>query len=207
MAELIVIGYDDPRVAERAFATVQDLQRDYVVHLNGLAVVSVDAEGRTHVDTSSRVVGVSAASGALWGAIFGILFLLPGVGLLTGAALGGLVGKLSKSGVDDRFRQQVEDLLKPGSAAVVIMASKVTEDKFTLAMQPHGGTVLKTSLSDEDEKELAEQLAAPSSRPPPAAHPAASQESARKASPWTPHSAATCSRSCDSPARTPPSPS
>ncbi|MFD3533067.1 DUF1269 domain-containing protein [Streptomyces sp. NPDC058664] len=161
MSELIVIGYDDPEVARRAFTTVQDLQRDYVVHLNGLAVVSVDEGGSTHVDTTSRLVGVSAASGALWGAIFGILFLLPGVGLLTGAALGGLVGKLSKSGVDDRFRQQVEDLLKPGSAAVVIMASKITDDKFTVAMQPHGGTVLKTSLSDEDEKELADQLAGP----------------------------------------------
>ncbi|MGW1123129.1 DUF1269 domain-containing protein [Streptomyces tanashiensis] len=161
MAELIVIGYDDPHVAEQAFATVQDLQRDYVVHLNGLAVVSVDADGATHVDTSSRIIGVSAASGAMWGAIFGLLFLLPGVGLLTGAALGGLVGKLSKSGVDEQFRRQVADLLKPGSAAVVIMASKLTEDKFTVAMRPHGGTVLKTSLSDEDEKELAEQLAGP----------------------------------------------
>ncbi|MCX5230658.1 DUF1269 domain-containing protein [Streptomyces sp. NPDC006553] len=161
MAELIVIGYDDPRVAEQAYDTVHELQRDYVVHLNGLAIVSVDADGSTHVDTDSRVVGVSATSGAVWGAIFGLLFLLPGVGLLTGAALGGLVGKISKSGVDDRFRQQVEDLLKPGSAAVVIMASKVTDDKFTVAMRPHGGTVLKTSLSDEDEKELAEQLAGP----------------------------------------------
>ncbi|MBX9421223.1 MULTISPECIES: DUF1269 domain-containing protein [Streptomyces] len=161
MSELIVIGYDDPEVARRAFDTVQDLQRDYVVHLNGLAVVSVDADGRTHVDTTSRIVGVSAASGALWGAIFGILFLLPGLGLLTGAALGGLVGRLSKSGVDDRFRRQVGDLLTPGAAAVVIMASKVTDDKFTVAMQPHGGTVLKTSLSDQDEKELADQLAGP----------------------------------------------
>ncbi|MFF1508675.1 DUF1269 domain-containing protein [Streptomyces sp. NPDC058326] len=161
MSELIVIGYDDPEAAQRGFATVQDLQRDYVVHLNGLAVVSVDADGTTHVDTTSRIVGVSAASGALWGTIFGILFLLPGVGLLTGAALGGLVGRISRSGIDDRFRQQVEDLLKPGSAAVVIMASKITDDKFTVAMQPHGGTVLKTSLSDEDEKELADQLAGP----------------------------------------------
>ncbi|MFJ2054902.1 DUF1269 domain-containing protein [Streptomyces sp. NPDC087908] len=159
MAELIVIGYDDPRVAEQAYDTVHELQRDYVVHLNGLAIVSVDADGATHVDTDSRVVGVSAASGALWGAIFGLLFLFPGVGLLTGAALGGLVGKISKSGVDDRFRRQVEDLLKPGSAALVIMASKVTDDKFTVAMRPHGGTVLKTSLSDADERELAEQLA------------------------------------------------
>ncbi|GHA92529.1 DUF1269 domain-containing protein [Streptomyces termitum] len=161
MSELIVIGYGDRAGAEAALATVQDLQRDQIVRLNGLAVVSVDEEGRTHVDTSNRVVGVTAATGALWGTIFGILFLVPAVGALTGAALGGLVGRLSQSGIDDRFREQVGDLLRPGSAAVVLMAGKLTEDKFTAAMQRHGGTVLKTSLSDEDEKDLAERLAGP----------------------------------------------
>jgi uncharacterized membrane protein len=43
-------------------------------------------------------------------------------------------------------------------SAVVIMASKITEDKFASAMQPFGGTILKTSLSESDEKELAEEL-------------------------------------------------
>jgi len=159
MSELIVIGYDDPTVAENAYQAVQNLQQAYVVDLNGLAVVSVDADGRTHVDTPSKIVGVSAASGALWGAVFGILFLVPGLGLVAGAAMGGLLGRLGKSGVDERFRGQVQDMLKPGSAAVVIMASKITEDKFAAAMRPYGGIVLKTSLNDEDEKELAEHLA------------------------------------------------
>ena len=34
---------------------------------------------------------------------------------------------------------------------VVIMASKITEDKFAEAMKSHGGTLLKTSLTTEDE--------------------------------------------------------
>ncbi|HEX5298980.1 MAG TPA: DUF1269 domain-containing protein [Streptosporangiaceae bacterium] len=38
------------------------------------------------------------------------------------------------------------------------LASKITEDKFASAMQPFGGTILKTSLSESDEKELAEEL-------------------------------------------------
>ncbi|MEE4546944.1 DUF1269 domain-containing protein [Streptomyces sp. V4-01] len=159
MSELIVIGYDDPQVADTAYNAVQNLQQDYVVNLNGLAIVSVDADGKTHVDTPSKLVGVSAASGALWGTVFGLLFLVPGLGLLAGAAMGGLLGKLGKSGIDEQFRAQVQELLKPGSSAVVIMASKITEDKFADAMQPYGGTVLKTSLNDEDEKELAEHLA------------------------------------------------
>jgi len=159
MSELIVIGYDDSKVADDAYATVQNLQKDYVVNLNGLAIVSVDADGKTHVDTPSKIVGVSAASGALWGTVFGLLFLVPGLGLLAGAAMGGLLGKLGKSGIDEQFRNQVQEMLKPGSSAVVIMASKITDDKFAAAMQPYGGTLLKTSLNDEDEKELAEHLA------------------------------------------------
>jgi uncharacterized membrane protein len=38
------------------------------------------------------------------------------------------------------------------------MADKVTEDKFGDAMRPFGGQLLKTSLSEEDGKELADDL-------------------------------------------------
>ena len=158
MSELIIIGYDDKATAEKAYDQVLVLQKDFVVSLNGLAVVTVDEDGKKHVDTPSKIVGVSAASGALWGALLGILFLVPGIGLLIGGALGALFGKLSKSGVNDEFKSRVEGMLQPGKAAVVLMASKITDDKFAEAMKPYGGTVLQTSLSDEDEKELAEEL-------------------------------------------------
>ena len=39
--------------------------------------------------------------------------------------------------------------MKPGTSAVVIMASKITEDKFAEAMKSYGGTLLKTSLTTE----------------------------------------------------------
>lgn len=158
MSELIIIGYDDQDSAKKAYDQVLTLQRDFVVNLNGLALVSVDADGKKHVETPSRIVGVSAASGALWGAVLGILFLVPGVGMLLGGALGALMGKLSRSGINDQFKTRVEGLLTPGKTAVVLMASKLTEDKFASAMKPFGGTVLQTSLSDEDEKELADEL-------------------------------------------------
>ena len=162
MSELIVIGYDDHAVATKAFKAVQQLRDDHVVELNGLAVVRVDADGETHVDTprKSEEVAISATAGALWGMVLGIVILTPGIGVV-GAALGGLIGKLNQMGVDGRFRKKVEELLEPGSAAVVVMASKITEDRFAAAMEAYGGTVLKTSLSEESERELAEQLAGP----------------------------------------------
>ncbi|MFE3880462.1 DUF1269 domain-containing protein [Kitasatospora sp. NPDC059146] len=163
MSELIIIGYDDSGQANKAYQQVQKLQADYVVNLVGLALVHADEKGETHVDTPARFVGASAASGALWGTVFGLLFLVPGLGLLIGGAMGGLIGKLGKTGINDQFRARVHDLLAPGKSAVVIMATKVTEDKFAVAMQPYGGTILKTSLSEDDEREIAEHLTAPGS--------------------------------------------
>ena len=157
MSDLIVIGYDDAATARKAYEQVLAMQQDFVVQLRGLAIVDVDEDGKTHVDTPQRVVAPSAVSGALWGLLLGLLFFVPGLGLL-GGALGALMGKLNQSGIDERFRSQVQDLIQPGHSAVVIMAGKVTEDKFAARMQEYGGTVLKTSLSDDDEKELAEEL-------------------------------------------------
>ena len=158
MAELIVIGYGDPATATMAYNEVLQLQKDFVVDLQGLCIASADADGKTHVETPQKIVGASAASGALWGMLIGLLFFVPFFGLDLGGAMGALMGKAGKSGINDQFRSQVQDLLKPGKAAVVIMAAKITEDKFADAMKQYGGELLKTSLSEEDEKELAHEL-------------------------------------------------
>ena len=157
MSDLIVIGYESPQTARQAYEQVQRLQQDFIVELRGLAIVDVDADGKTHVDTPQRLIGASAAAGALFGLLLGLLFFVPGLGLL-GGAIGALMGTFSKAGVDAEFRNRVAHLVEPGHSAVVIMAQKITEDRFAGAMQPFGGTVLKTSLSESDEKELAEEL-------------------------------------------------
>src|SRR6478609_4942925 len=156
MSELIVIGYDNPVQARSAYDEVLAIQSDYI----GVAIVTVDAEGKSHVENPQKIVGVGAASGALWGMLIGVLFFVPFLGAALGGAMGALFGKLAKSGVNDTFRQQVQELLQPGKAAVVIMAEKITEDKFADRMAPYGGTLLKTSLSEADERELAHDLAA-----------------------------------------------
>jgi uncharacterized membrane protein len=72
--------------------------------------------------------------------------------------MGAVFGKLARSGIDDSFRSQVKDLLQPRSAAVVLMADEITQDKFAERMSPYGGRLLKTSLSEQDEKDLAHDL-------------------------------------------------
>ncbi|MCB9413376.1 MAG: DUF1269 domain-containing protein [Actinobacteria bacterium] len=158
MSDLIVIGYDDEATGRKAYDTVLTLNQDMVVQLEGLAMVTTDEHGKNHVETPSKLVGSSAAFGALWGLLIGVLFFVPVFGLALGGVMGALMGKIGKSGINDQFRKQVNDMMTPGSAAVVIMASQITEDKFADAMKPYGGKLLKTSLSTEDEKELAHEL-------------------------------------------------
>ena len=158
MSELIVIGYDNPVQARSAYDEVMAMQSDFIADLRGVAVVTVDDEGKSHVESPGKIVGLGAASGALWGMLIGLLFFVPFLGAALGGAMGALFGKLAKSGINDEFRKQVQELNQPGKATIVIMAEKITEDKFAERMAPFGGTLLKTSLSEADERELAHDL-------------------------------------------------
>jgi len=158
MAELVVIGYPDERTAERALATLGNLQQDLVIDLAGAAVVVADAEGKVKMTSPTHATGAGVASGALWGMIFGLLFLIPVAGFVVGSAMGALFGKLGDMGIRREFVEQFRDLLKPNTAAVVVMYRKVTPDKTIAAIAPFGGHVLKSSLSTETEQALEEAL-------------------------------------------------
>jgi len=160
MADLIVISFDTETEAENAYAEIQRLQDDLVVELAGLALVKVDGEGKTHVETPGPVgkVGLGAAGGALFGTFLGLLFFVPIAGLVVGGLIGGLFAGLDKTGLNAEFRERVRSTVTAGKSAVVIYATKLTEDKFTAALAPYNGTVVQTSLSAEDEHTMAHDL-------------------------------------------------
>lgn len=72
--------------------------------------------------------------------------------------LGALMGKIEKTGIDREFQEQVRDMVEPGTSALFVVVEKVTPDKAVERLQPFGGTVLKSSLSKEGERELQESL-------------------------------------------------
>ena len=90
--------------------------------------------------------------------LFGLLFFVPFAGLALGAGFGALFGHLGEKGIDKAFQEQVRDQLKPGTSALFLVIEQVTPDKATAALEQYGGTVIKTSLSDEDTKKLQEAL-------------------------------------------------
>jgi uncharacterized membrane protein len=44
-----------------------------------------------------------------------VLFFVPDFGIAIGAGLGALMGKVTKSGIDSQFQDQVRGMLKPGN--------------------------------------------------------------------------------------------
>jgi uncharacterized membrane protein len=158
MADLIAIGYPDEATAEEAAEEARRLARDLIIEPDAIAVITRDNEGKYHTHTNHHLVGGGATWGMFWGLLFGLLFFIPVLGMAVGAGLGALMGKISKSGVDEQFQDQVRDMLKPGTSALFLMVEKVTPDKAVEAMSRYGGTVIKTSLSKQGEKELQDAL-------------------------------------------------
>ena len=158
MSDLIAIGYPDETTAQAAADEAHRLARDLIIQPDAIAVIVRDEEGKFHVHTNHSPVGAGATWGMFWGLLFGLLFFIPVFGMAIGAGMGALMGKLTKSSIDKQFQDQVRDMLKPGTSCLFLMLEKVTPDKAVEAMSKYGGTVLKTSLSKEDEKELQEAL-------------------------------------------------
>jgi uncharacterized membrane protein len=158
MADLIAIGYPDEATADEAAAEARRLAQDLIIQPDAIAVIVRDREGKYHTHTSHHMVGGGATWGMFWGMLFGLLFFVPVLGMAVGAGMGALMGKISKSGVDKAFQDQVRGMLEPGTSALFLMVEKVTPDKAVEAMSKYGGTVIKTSLSKEGEKELQDAL-------------------------------------------------
>ena len=158
MADLIAIGYPDETTAFEAADEARRLAADLIIQPDAIAVITRDEGGSYHVHTSHHPVGAGASWGMFWGFLFGLLFFIPVFGLAVGAGLGALMGKLANSSIDREFRDQVRDMLRPGTSALFLMVEKVPPDKAVEAMSKYGGTVLKTSLSKDDEKQLQDAL-------------------------------------------------
>ncbi|HWE33458.1 MAG TPA: DUF1269 domain-containing protein [Solirubrobacteraceae bacterium] len=160
MATLLAIGYPDQGTAEEARKTVQQLESELIIQADQVASISRDMEGKYHVHTTHG--GASAGGGAIWGSfwglLFGLLFFVPFAGLALGAGFGALLGHMGEKGIDKAFQEQVRDYVKPGTSALFMVIEQATPDKAVAALEQYGGTVIRTSLSDEDTKKLQEAL-------------------------------------------------
>ena len=160
MATLVAIGYPDEVTAETARQTVAGLENDLIIQADQVASIRRDTEGKYHITTThgGSSTGGGAVWGGFWGLLFGLIFFIPFAGLAIGAGFGALFGHFGEKAIDKEFQEQVRDQVKPGTSVLFMIIEKATPDKAIAALKGYGGTVIKTSLSDEDTQKLQEAL-------------------------------------------------
>jgi uncharacterized membrane protein len=158
MSTLIAICYPDEATATAASDEAQRMARELIIEPDAIAVVRRDRMGKIHVTTNHNPVGAGASWGMLWGFLFGLLFFVPLFGMAVGAGLGAVLAKIEKTGIDKHFRHQVREMLQPGTSALFLVVERFPPVKAVEAITGFGGTVLKSSLSPDDEAALQREL-------------------------------------------------
>jgi uncharacterized membrane protein len=167
MSELIAIAYPDVNRAEQVLATLSQLQSAYLIDLEDAVYVTKDAQGRVQLHQPMNPTGAAAAGGAFMGGIFGFVLglfvLMPlagaAVGAGIGAGTGALAGHFADYGIDDNFIKQLQASLKPNTSAIMVLVSRVNPEKVVPEISKYGGTLVRTSLSTEDDAKLRVALA------------------------------------------------
>ena len=160
MSTLVVIGYNEIHKAEEVRLTLVKLQRDYLIDLEDAVAVTKDAKGKIKLHQTVNLTAAGATSGGFWGMLIGLMFLNPLLGLAVGASAGAVSGALVDLGINDQFMKDLAATLTPNSSALFVLVSKSTPDKVLEEVKGTGGTILKTSLSHEDETRLQAALSA-----------------------------------------------
>ncbi|MEX2493873.1 MAG: DUF1269 domain-containing protein [Nitrospirales bacterium] len=168
MSELIVVAFDTETQAEETRKLLFELQDQYLVELEDAVTVIKNHEGKISINQIYNLPLSGAAGGTvyggIWGLLIGVLFFNPilgwAVGSFSGATIGGVSGWLTDIGIDDDFIKQLGETIKPKSSALFLLLRKVTQDKVLQVLRQHQikGTVLRTSLSTDDENVLQEIL-------------------------------------------------
>ena len=181
MSDLIVIGYPDETTAQKVWEELVKLEHDYLVDLEDAAVIRRDMKGKLHVTTPAHhAVAWGTLSGLFWGVVIGLLLLFPVAALagVAGGLIGAALGEAKNLDIKDDFKQRVQDVVQPGTSAILVIVRKATPDKVEEALRPYGGTVLRSSLTRDSEQQLMKALHGDDPTAPTWEQPAASGTSA-----------------------------
>ena len=156
MSDLVAIAFDDSAKAFDLRARLAQLQKEYLISMDDIVVVTRDDDGKVKLHQPYNLTAAGAMGGGFWGMLIGMIFLNPLVGMAVGAGAGALSGHLGDIGINDDFMKRLGESLTPGGAAVFVLVRKATGDKVLESLTDFTGTgkVLQTSLSKDSEEAL-----------------------------------------------------
>ena len=180
MAELVVVGFKkDMYRGSEVLNELLSLNDDWVVDLHDAVAVYRDYKGKLRVDQSYQMTtGEGAAWGGFWGLLIGATLAIPftagasaaaaggalAAGALGGTALGAGLGAVDASswkdefGIPDEFVQRVGAMIQPGDSAIYAILRVGDPDVVANKFRGYGGTILRTTLSKEQQAKVEQVL-------------------------------------------------
>jgi uncharacterized membrane protein len=160
MNDLLVIAFPSEEKAEEVRQKLFSMQKEYLIELGDAVVAVKNADGAIKLNQLFNTTALGGVSGAFWGALIGLIFMMPLAGAAIGAGAGAVSGALTDFGIDDKFMKDVAAAIPPGGAALFLLVRKMTTDKVLEGLKGVGGVVLRTSFDKSKEDAIRAALTA-----------------------------------------------
>jgi uncharacterized membrane protein len=160
MNDLLVIAFPSEEKAEEVRQKLFTMQKEYLIELGDAVVAVKNPDGAVKLNQLFSTTALGGVSGAFWGALIGLIFMMPLAGAAIGAGAGAVSGALTDFGIDDKFMKDVAAAIPPGGAALFLLVRKMTTDKVLEGLKGVGGVVLRTSFDKSKDDAIRAALAA-----------------------------------------------
>jgi uncharacterized membrane protein len=160
---LVGISFEDLFRAQEYLTAATRLASKNEFKLIDAVILVKTPEGKVHVhETIDPQPGRSAMSGALWTGLFGLLLGGP-VGWIAGAAIGAGAGavtaKVVDLGISDAWVAWFREAIRPGTATVVLLVTKLDRDALIgEAARFEGAELVYANLDESTIDRLKEAL-------------------------------------------------
>ncbi len=150
--ELLLITFSGEKIASSVLKDLTQEQKEGRLRLFNAATIARNRKGKVHLQ---EIGDLDTKHGSIFGAVIGgVVGLLGGpigavVGAAAGAVTGGLVSGKIDLGFSNQFLHEIEENLKPGSSALVVLVEKQWIDELLPVLELYQGMVLRHVVQEE----------------------------------------------------------
>lgn len=154
MTHMIVFAMPTVDGAYAMRDALDDLRALDLLDVKDAAVVERHEDGAVRVRQAYNLVGVGALGGVIWGALIGVIFLTPWLGMAVGGLAGALAGMFTDVGIDDDFIREIGEQVKPGHSALFLLIGQWQNSKALRLLADFDATIIRTTMPAEEEERL-----------------------------------------------------
>jgi uncharacterized membrane protein len=150
MRDLIVLAFANEADTLKMRDKLFELKQERLIQLADAVFVVRRPDGKMKIERQLRLVD----SGEGQGLLLDFVYWISWQEIATSAVTTGSNNLQDYIGLDDKFVKEISRTLKQCHAALFLLAATFSEDKVMDQLQDFDGTLLKKSLSKEDETTL-----------------------------------------------------